>query len=144
MSDLKKPSNCVGKPEKQKHGAPRIHNREQIAIDLVEWARKSDSINLCKFCALYNPPIIPSVLLRWCKEDDSLRLAYECAKSFLGFRREENLNKGALHVKAYDLNAHVYDMFLKAERDEQSSSENDSISLDDLLSLAKKKKLKQE
>ncbi len=103
-------------PERNPRGRPRVHDREQIAIDIIEWARRPDSINLCKFCALYDPIIPPTKLTLWAKEDNSFREAYESAKLFLGFRREEWLNQEHLHVKAYDLNAETYDHFLKEEK----------------------------
>jgi hypothetical protein len=100
-------------------GRPREFDRDKVANDLVEWAKKDDSINLNKFCALNEPRIAPSKLALWSKEDDNFRLAYEEAKSFLAYRREEWLNSQALHVKAYDLNASTYDYFLKEERRDQ-------------------------
>ena len=103
---------------------PREHNREQIAIDIVEWARKLDSINLCKFCALYDPPIPPYKLGVWSKEDDKFRIAVDTAKAFLGFRREEWLNQEMLHVKGYDLNAETYDYFLKEEKRQKAEFES--------------------
>jgi len=97
-------------------GRPRVHDREKIGLDLIEWARKEDSINLNKFCAYYEPIIPPSKLSQWALQDSEFRQAYESAKTFLGFRREEWLNQEHLHVKAYDLNATVYDYFLKEEK----------------------------
>lgn len=105
-------------------GRPREHNREKIAQDLIEWAKKDDSLNLNKFCAYYEPIIPPSKITLWAKEDDNFREAYESAKSFIGFRREEKLNKQELHVKAYDLNATTYDYFLKEERMQQAKYES--------------------
>src|SRR5260221_9171784 len=111
MSDkLSKPSNCVG--QSNPVGRPREHNREQIAIDMVDWAKRPDSINLCKFCATYEPPMDPCKISIWAKECDMFRKAYNIAKAFLGYRREEMLNAESLHVKAYDLNATTYDFFL--------------------------------
>ena len=97
-------------------GRPREHDREQIAIDIIEWARKSDSINLNKFCAHYEPIIPPTQLSIWSKQCDKFRKAVESAKAFLGYRREEMLNKNQIHIKGYDLNATTYDLILKEER----------------------------
>lgn len=105
-------------------GRPREHDRVQIAKDIVEWAKKEDSINLCKFCALYEPPIPPQKLTLWSKECNNFREAYDTAKMFLGFRREEWLNAEVLHVKAYDLNAQTYDYFLKEEKRQLAEFEN--------------------
>lgn len=102
-------------------GRPREHDRDQVAKDIIEWARRDDSINLCKFAALYDPPIAPSILISWTKTDPDFHKAYETAKQFLGFRREEMLNKDMLHVKAYDLNATTYDPYLKMERMEMNA-----------------------
>jgi hypothetical protein len=99
---------------------PREHDRDQIALDLIEWARQPDSINFNKFCCTREPPIPASKLLLWAKEDDSFRTAYETAKAFLGCRREEWLSQEQLHVKAYDLNATVYDLIAKEEKIENS------------------------
>lgn len=104
-------------------GRPREHDREKIAQELIEWARKEDSINFNKFCCTREPPIPATKLLDWSKEDDNFRVAYQTAKAFLGCRREEWLSKELLHVKAYDLNANVYDLIAKDEKMSMSSYE---------------------
>jgi hypothetical protein len=116
------PSNFM--PERNKGGRPREHDREQIMIDLIEWARKPDSINLCKFCCTREPPLNPRKLSEWSKECNKFRETYETAKAFLGARREEWLNQEHLHVKAYDLNATTYDIFLKEEKQDQQKYES--------------------
>lgn len=102
-------------------GRLREHDRDKIAEDLLEWAKKEDSINLNGFCA--NKLIAPSKLSLWSKEDEFFRQAFEVAKSFIGERRERLLTNDMLHVKAYDLNAAVYDRFLKEERMEMAKYE---------------------
>jgi len=102
-------------------GRLREHDREQIAKDLIMWAKKEDSVNLNGFCS--SKLIAPSKLSEWAKQDDFFREAYEIAKSFLGERRERLLTNDMLHVKAYDLNAAVYDRFLKEERMEMAKYE---------------------
>lgn len=103
-------------------GRPREHDREQIAKDLIEWSKKSDSTNLNAFCASID--LAPSMITNWARECDSFRRAYETAKAHLGARRERYLHEDKLHVKAYDLNAAVYDHFLKDERRMQAEFEN--------------------
>jgi len=101
-------------------GRLRTYDRDQIAEDLIEWAKKPDSINLNAFCAYYKTPIPPKKISEWAKEDDFFRESVEIAKGYLGARREEWLNQELLHVKGYDLNAKTYDYFLKEEsRDEK-------------------------
>ena len=97
-------------------GRPREHDRDQIALDLIVWAKLDSSINFNKFCCTREPPIPASKLLLWAKESDDFRVAYETAKAFLGCRREEWLSKEMLHVKAYDLNATVYDLIARDEK----------------------------
>jgi len=104
---------------------PREHDREKIAEDLIDWAKKEDSINLNKFCCTREPPIAPSKISIWASECDKFRKAYEQSKAYIGARREEMLTKGTLHVKAYDLNANTYDYFLKQERREQAKFDSD-------------------
>ena len=105
-------------------GRPREHDREKIAQELLEWAKKDSSINLNEFCCLHDPIIVPSKLSQWAKEDDAFRQAVESAKGFLGYRRERKLNANELHVKAYDLNATTYDFFLKEEKRQQAEFES--------------------
>lgn len=102
---------------------PREHDRDQIAKDMLIWARKDDSLNLNGFCGWYEPPIAPSKITIWAKEDDWFRKAYECVKAILAIKREQKLSDGTLHAKAYDLNARVYDHFLKEEWKESLSYE---------------------
>lgn len=103
-------------------GRTREHDRNQIALDLLEWAKKDDSINLCAFCA--DKMLVPSKISDWAREDEAFREAYWIAKSHIGKRRELLLSQGKLHVKAYDLNANTYDHFLKEEKRLQAEFES--------------------
>lgn len=109
-------------PEKGVAGRPREHDRDKIADELVEWAQLDSSTNLNGFCATRF--LAPSKITLWAKECDRFRQAYEIAKTAVGLRREQKLSDGTLHVKAYDLNAAVYDYFLKEERREQAKFES--------------------
>jgi hypothetical protein len=95
-------------------GRPREYNLEEIAKKLVEWAQKEDSVNLNGFCA--DNGYVPSYITRWARENETFCAAYEYSKACLGKRRERKLSNNELHVKAYDLNATVYDHFLKDEK----------------------------
>lgn len=110
--------------EKKRIGAPRKHNREQIALDLVEWAKLDDSINVNKFCAYYEPPFPVDNLSDWAKFDKAFRRSYDTAKTFIAFRREEWVSKGKLHVKPYDLAAPAYDKVIKREKRENAKFES--------------------
>ncbi len=136
-------------------GAPRQRDREKIAKDLLEWAKREESINLNEFCCLFcDPPMPPSELYRWAHEEDKEFLkAYEAVKAFIGFRREKKLNNNELHVKAYDLNATTYDFFLKQEKRQQAEFEAElkkgvqdaeQANLVDLLKAANSGQIKQE
>ena len=102
-------------------GRPKEYDRDALALSLIEWAKQPDSINLNKFCALNSIP--PSYITAWAKDSKNFSEAYELAKSYIGFRREELLTNNCLHVKAYDLNATTYDHFLKQERRTQAEFE---------------------
>jgi hypothetical protein len=95
-------------------GRLREHDRDQIALDMIEWAQKEDSLNLNGFCA--EQLIAPSKISNWAKEEPFFRQAYEITKAILAERRERRLAEDKLHVKAFDLNASVYDHFLKETR----------------------------
>lgn len=102
-------------------GRPREYDREAVAEQMIEWAKREDSMNLLSFNA---EAMIPSTtLLRWVDEDKDFRVAYEMVRDILGAKREKKLAKGELHVKAYDLNSKVYDRYLKKEHRENYSYE---------------------
>lgn len=103
---------------------PREHDRDQVASELIEWARKEDSINLCGFCTDREHPIVPSKLSQWADQDDNFRQALEITRAFLGSRREKLLNQERLHVKGYDLNATTYDIFLDEKKEKTSRFES--------------------
>jgi hypothetical protein len=105
-------------------GRPRKWDRDKVAQDMLEWAKQPDSINLNKFCALYEPPIPPSFITKWANQSEEFDQAYESVKSSLGYRREEMLTNNTLHVKAYDLNATVYDYFIRGERSREFKEKN--------------------
>jgi hypothetical protein len=110
-------------------GRPSEYDKVAIAERMLEWAKQDDSININKFCA-YND--IPArTFLEWVDDDIEFSRAYDKVKTFLGFRREERLNSGELHVKAFDLNATVYDQFNRAEK----------ISMDDMAAARKLKEV---
>lgn len=98
---------------------PREHDRDQIALDLLEWAKKPSSINLNEFCA--KADISPQRITDWAKDNALFREAVARAKAHLAYRREDRLSKGQLHLKAYDANKNVYDHFSKAESREESA-----------------------
>lgn len=91
-------------------GRPKIYDLVIVAQELLDWAALDDSVNLNAFCAQKKIP--PSYITRWAREDEQFCAAYEEAKAHLGERRERYLKEDKLHVKAYDLNARVYDHFL--------------------------------
>lgn len=93
-----------------KQGRPRKYDRDEYTIKLIEWVQKEDSINLNGFCA--DNFIPPSILNDWATHDTKFSVAYELVKAKLAKRREQALKAGELHVKAYDLNARVYDKHL--------------------------------
>lgn len=97
----------------KKMGRPREHDRDEIAEKMVIWAKKESSLNLCGFCA--EVEIDPCKITQWATDCENFRKAYRHAKALLGERRERRLSEGTLHQKAYGLNAHVYDQFLKDE-----------------------------
>lgn len=105
-----KPKTKVSKPM----GRPREHDRDQIAIDMIEWAKKDTSYNLNGFCC--EADIAPSQITQWAHQDINFHKAYEKTKAYLAIRREQGLATGKVHVKAYDLNASVYDQFTRDER----------------------------
>lgn len=112
-------------------GRPRERDLVQLAKELLEWAAKDDSINLNHFCCTRVPILPPPKLSDYARQNDDFREAYTAAKAYLGYRREQKLNNEEIHVKAYDLNAAVYDHFLKEERRDQAKFESDLKSKED-------------
>lgn len=96
----------------------REYDRDDIAMQLIEWAQKDDSINLNAFCGKLL--IDPHKISEWARQEESFRSAYRLAKSLIAARREMRLSENTLHQKAYDLNASVYDHFLKEAKEEHA------------------------
>jgi hypothetical protein len=94
-------------------GRPREHDRVQLAIDLVEWAKLDTSLNLNGFTIVCMLP--PSQICQYAQQDDYFRKAYELAHSFLAERRERKLNSSELHQAAYNNNAKVYDYYIRMQ-----------------------------
>lgn len=99
--------------EPSKMGRPREWDRDQVLLDLLEWAQKTDSLNLNQFCGSKMLP--PQKLSEWAAKDDNFRESYWLAKSLLGARREAWLSSDKLHQKAYHLSHHTYDYFTREE-----------------------------
>lgn len=99
------------------------HDKEEVAKQLIAWSKLDDSINLCGFSADHD--VAPRTIMTWAKENEEFRRTYEAVKTRIGARRERLLNAGQLHVKAYDLNANVYDLYRKEESREQLTFESD-------------------
>lgn len=111
--------------EKKTRGKPRNRDdRVEVAHQLLEWAKKDTSINLCEFCVEFCEPMIqPSLLYQWACTDKEFMQTYELAKAYIGHRRERKLNADELHVKAYDLNARAYDYFLDTKKVDEMKQE---------------------
>lgn len=114
--------------DNHKGGRPPIFDKLVIARELVEWAKKDDSINLNAFCCWHEPPIAPNYLSQWSKEQtlegELISQAMYIAKSFLACRREAWVGSDKLNQKAFDRNATVYDLFLKQEERDQLEFES--------------------
>lgn len=104
-------------------GRPREYDLKKIAADFLKWAATDDAININKFCALND--LTPTQMIRWKDADADFRIAYEKVRTWLAFRREERLSAGKLHVKAYDLNATVYDAFTREEKLAMAKAESE-------------------
>ncbi len=89
---------------------------EQMADQLLEWAKLPDSWNLNGFCCSREKPIPAKYVSEWAKKNTWFKEAYDIARATLAERREKTLSKGDLHVKAYDLNVSVYDEFQKQDK----------------------------
>ena len=97
----------------------------KLGNELIEWAKQPDSVNLNKFCCTRDPPLSPPKMTEYQEKSEAFREAFFIAKAYLGARREELLSSDMLSAKAYDLNAAVYDYYLKQERRDQAKFESD-------------------
>jgi hypothetical protein len=103
-------------------GRPREHNRDQIALDLLDWVQQDGSTNLCGFCA--DMMLDPCKISQWANEDAEFRKCVNIAKMHIARRREAMVNARLLYSKAYEMNAPVYDLFLKEEKQLQAQFES--------------------
>lgn len=114
MSDLKKPSNCVGKPERHPGGAPRIHDRMKIVQDFVEFARNNPT---CLTVPMFTSTIgISSALMRkWASECSQFSATFDLGKEIIGINRLNATNEKLLErsiysqvIGNYDLDVNIY------------------------------------
>lgn len=94
-------------------GRPREHDREQLALDLIEWSTLETSLNFCAFCALKR--IAPPKLADFARVDEDFREAYDIAKCMIGARRDALVNSKLMAECNYNRNSHVYDYFMRQE-----------------------------
>jgi len=99
------------------------HDIDEMAIALLEWAKKPTSLNLCGFSAEHL--ISPRTVMHWAKTNEHFLRAYETVKGILGDRREQMLSEGKLHKSAYEKNTNTYDLYSKEESREQLTFESD-------------------
>lgn len=84
-------------------------DKDKLFTDLVEWAKRPDSIHLAKFASTYEPPFPTRALYKWKKESEDYEEAYLIAKDFLAWRREEWVNNDMLKDLPFKLNFYSYD-----------------------------------
>src|ERR1700679_3582358 len=98
---------------KNNPGRPRSTDRQGLFDRLLAWSKLDTSISLNAFCAEFEED--PEEIIRFTHEDKIFSKMYRQVKTSLGNRREQMLNAGLLHQRAYDRSAHVYDQFAKIE-----------------------------
>lgn len=96
-----------------KTGRPREYDRDTLSSLMLEWAQLNDSMNLNQFSAKYLVP--PPTVMQWARDDKYFSTVYSTVKAILASRREERLNSGELHARAYERNATVYDLYMRDE-----------------------------
>ena len=94
---------------------------KDIGGELLEWAKRDDSINLNQYCWEFNVPYSAIISLR--NNYDSFKDLFSIVKSAIAVRRETMLTEENLHVKSYTLNAFVYDQFMREEHMDRKEHE---------------------
>jgi hypothetical protein len=97
---------------------------EQIADEVVEWARTTDSVIYRKFFA--DKLIAPSVMHSLKERSKAFANAIELAKYIVGVRREEKHAEGKINDKAFCSYAAIYDPEMKDWLLEQKRSDDRS------------------
>jgi hypothetical protein len=92
-------------------GRPTIWDVEFLSKELLDWAERSDSLNLNAFCTQQNIMIAPTTLIEIKDRagNEQLSEAYKIAKSYLATRREVANSEKLLSDQAYKCNLRVYD-----------------------------------
>ena len=104
-------------------GRFREYDRDQIALDLLEWVQKEDSLNLCAFSC--DNMIPPNKITLWAREDAFFKDVFLLAKCFLNIRREKSALNGEMYLKAYDMNIPHFDHFLDRHNKDELDYEYD-------------------
>ncbi|HET6457266.1 MAG TPA: hypothetical protein VFG24_00100 [Nitrosopumilaceae archaeon] len=136
-------------------GAPRKHDREQIARDFIEWATDNpQALSVPMFAAPRG--LHSEMMMNWAREDDEFRRSYYIGKELIGINRlkatmvnKENesnrLERGIycqtlgnydLDVREYQREEKRFEASLKND-DSQSVSKEHIESMEAILSLMK-------
>ena len=108
---------------RRRQGFATVHNKEELGIKLLEWAKLPESVNLNEYCGIIG--VSPPQIYVFAKQSPFFKECLHLAKSYLAVHREERLSVGLLHTKAYDVNASNYDYFLKEHNREEKTFEQE-------------------
>ncbi len=100
---------------------PRIYDYEKEADDLLEWAKKPNSICLYGFCA--QKPYLAQDLTDFSSRSDKFALAIKKAKQLIAYNRLNQVNENKLKESVYHRSARLYDTLLKDQEDEDKDAD---------------------
>jgi hypothetical protein len=94
----------------QEFGRPREHDREDVARQMIEWAKREDSLTLTGFSA---KTMISSTIIRnWRSLDPNFRALTDIIYDIIAERRERKYNAGEIKDRSYSIHSRVYDGYL--------------------------------
>lgn len=110
-------------PIKRPPWRPKEYDLEQLANEILQWSKKSDSINLTQFVSEKEFP--PQYISRWCNESSYFCEVLSMAKVNIGLNRQRQALEAKLTQQEFTRHEYRYDPFYREdERDEKTFESN--------------------
>jgi hypothetical protein len=111
----------VKRKENFDQGAPKTYDDNLIMEQMLDWAKKEDSINICGFCVKYG--YTPQLIWRLEQSNASFDIAYNLVKMQLSERRERLTNENKLNYGSYNRYQKMLDPFLSSHEDKEKDQD---------------------
>lgn len=105
----------------ESRSVPRKFDPAIIIEEMLQWAKKEDSLVFAGFCAEHG--YMPELIWKFCQQIKEFEEAYVITKMYLAERRERHMNNDQLNYGAWARYQKWYDPFLSKHEDEEADKD---------------------